>query len=292
MIFVLSFLSVLSCLSAEDHFLSYIIPCYNCESTIEETVESIYSQNLKCPFEIICTDDQSNDGTYQKLIQLSKHHPEIQIFQHSQNKGGGATRNTCVVHSKGDLIFCLDSDNILEPNTVQKLIDHMDQTKSDIVSVETMIYFEGNFHKKGFIQYKSNNQQYFFDNVLKDENTPPWSGNYLYTRRSFDHVGGYPENFGALDTFTFGFLQLLNQLKMTYALNTCYWHRTGHSSYYIRNSKGGALNIKFFSFMLLHRDLFEQETIRLLEKHLQLAKSRRPYNDYIWFLKEAKLVLK
>lgn len=274
------------------HFLTYIIPCYNSESWIEQAIASIYEQDINCPFEIICTDDCSKDGTFDLLNDLSKLHPEIVLLRHSTNQGGGAARNTCVSHSKGDIIFCLDSDNVLAPNTVQRLINRMDETRCDIVSCGTLKYFVEDFKLVGTLDYYTPNQFYTLNDILTYENSPAWSGNYLYTRSSYDRAGGYPTQWGALDTFTFGFNQLLHHCTLTYVPGTYYWHRHGIESYYIREAKAKRINIHFFDFMLSQGDLFSNLTIFYLQIEKAKAKKGEDFLDMTCFLRDKLLQLR
>src|SRR5690242_7070809 len=83
-----------------DHFLTFIMPCYNCADTVVESLNSIYAQkNLAIPFEVICTDDASTDSTRTILLAYQKNHPSMHLLFHEKNKGGGAARNTCVRHA-------------------------------------------------------------------------------------------------------------------------------------------------------------------------------------------------
>ena len=54
--------------------ISILIPVYNCEQFIEETIIRLYSQDLK-ETEIIVRDDSSTDTTWSKLLQLNKQYP-------------------------------------------------------------------------------------------------------------------------------------------------------------------------------------------------------------------------
>ncbi|HSQ74487.1 MAG TPA: glycosyltransferase, partial [Bacteroidota bacterium] len=81
--------------------LSIIVPCYNCEETLGEAVDSVYQQEPEVPFDITMVDDASTDGTYDRMRALAARHPGIRIVKHHRNRGGGATRNTAVAHSDG-----------------------------------------------------------------------------------------------------------------------------------------------------------------------------------------------
>lgn len=291
--------TVFACISLHaEHFLTYIIPCYNCERWVGDAIESIYRQNLSCPFEIVCTDDGSQDNTYEVLLSLQKVHPEISIFRHETNKGGACARNTCVQNSHGDLIFCLDSDNFLEENTVQLLIDHMDITGHDIVAFGALQYFvleeeEGEeiIQPTELAPYSLKHEYYRFKDLFREAATPPWSGNYLYTRKSFEQVGGYPEGL-TIDTFAFGFLQLYHYFKMSYVPNTYYWHRHGIDSYYIRASRNHRINLDFFDLLLKYKHVFTEKSIEKIEEELAFFRQNQKWNvDVIGMLEGQHLKL-
>jgi glycosyltransferase involved in cell wall biosynthesis len=293
LIFVIVLLLNCYGLKGSEHFLSFIIPCYNCEPWIEQAIESIYQQDLQCPFEIICTDDGSKDSTFQILSTLALQHLEMKILQHDKNQGGGATRNTCVLGSCGDIIFCLDSDNVLEKNTVQKLIDHMDKTGADIVCCGSLIYFVDNFTPTGGVNYYTPSGVYKLKDILQNVDSPAWSGNYLYTRKSFDVAGGYPTPWGALDTYAFGFLQLMHGFKIHYVPGTYYWHRHGIESYYIRDARGNKLSINFFKFLHQYKFLFTLLTNILIQRELDhVTRYGHISHDVIWYLANKKLELR
>ncbi|MEI7425100.1 MAG: glycosyltransferase family 2 protein, partial [Candidatus Staskawiczbacteria bacterium] len=107
--------------------LSIIMPCYNCQSTLAEAVVSVFVQSLKIPFEIIMVDDGSTDGTQRLILELAQKYPEIKTLIHEKNRGGGAARNTGIKNSSGDLIFCLDGDDILPPAMLPRLLNFLDQ---------------------------------------------------------------------------------------------------------------------------------------------------------------------
>lgn len=279
-------------LFSNEHFLTFIIPCYNCDRWVEQTVDSIYAQtNLACPFEIVCTDDGSTDRTYEVLQELARKHPEMRLFQHSVNQGGSAARNTCVRNGIGDLIFCIDSDNVLAPDSVQLLIDWMDQTGSDVVSFGGLRYFSTPLEKLSEVVYQANEGQFHLRDLLENANSPPCSGNYLYTRKSFENAGGYVVG-NVFDTYVFGFLQVLHGSKLTYVPGTYYWHRVNVNGYFERESRVGRLEVHFLQFLLDHKELFTDETVSMLQTHLKRAMNGTTNCDLICLLHHKKIHLK
>jgi hypothetical protein len=71
--------------------------------------------------------------------------------------------------------------------------------------------------------------------------TPACSGNYLYTRESFDRAGGYNEhNRSAMDTWIFGLRQLATGSRIAILPNSFYWHRLSSNSYWHREGKNNS----------------------------------------------------
>lgn len=99
--------------------ISVIIPCYNCEKFIEETVESVLQQSI-LPIEIILVNDNSLDGTLKILYKLSKKNNRVKIFDFKANMGVSFCRNYAVSQSNGDYIMFLDSDDLALPNLIEE----------------------------------------------------------------------------------------------------------------------------------------------------------------------------
>jgi glycosyltransferase involved in cell wall biosynthesis len=229
---------------AEDrqHFLSFIIPCYNCVGTVEESIASIYKQNMTIPFEVICTNDGSKDTTAQLLAVCEQKYPGLHVYTHSVNKGGAAARNTCVEHTQGDLIFCLDSDNVLAPNSIMPLVECLDASGCDGATFEELRYFNGNFNRSHSWYYKASDNIVTLQHIMSTYITPACSGNYLYTRESFDRAGGYNgKNRSAMDAWIFGFRQLATGSRIAVLPKTFYWHRLSSNSYWIREGRNNSL---------------------------------------------------
>lgn len=106
--------------------ISVIIPCYNCEKFIEETVNSILEQSV-LPFEIILINDNSSDNTLNILNNVGKKSEIIKIFDLKINKGSSFSRNYGVDKSKGDYVLFFDSDDLALPNLIEESIKRFDE---------------------------------------------------------------------------------------------------------------------------------------------------------------------
>ncbi len=100
--------------------ISAIIPCYNCESFIEETLRSVLDQTYK-PSEIILVDDCSND----RSLEIIRAFNSIKIFRNEENKGRSFSRNLGAKLSKGDFICFLDSDDLWDKDYLLSIKDYL-----------------------------------------------------------------------------------------------------------------------------------------------------------------------
>ena len=105
--------------------ISIVTPCYNCEKYLEQTYQSIKAQTYE-NWEWLCTDDQSTDNTYNKLIELSNTDSRIKVFQNSENAGAAVSRNVGLENASGDYIAFLDADDLWSPYKLETQINFME----------------------------------------------------------------------------------------------------------------------------------------------------------------------
>ena len=95
--------------------LSIIVPCYNCENTIESCVESILDAlrfSKITEYEILLINDGSTDGTKRKLDVLSENDEKVKVY-YQQNSGVSSARNKGIDNSVGDYINFIDADDTI-----------------------------------------------------------------------------------------------------------------------------------------------------------------------------------
>jgi glycosyltransferase involved in cell wall biosynthesis len=215
--------------------ISFVIPAFNCARTLEETVRSIIDGNLSKGDEIVIVNDGSTDGTGELAARVKKRHGCVTAIDHPTNRGGAAARNTAVEHATNDLIFCLDSDNVLVAQTISPLKDCLIRSGASAAAFQALHYFKDN---RATVTHKwiFKTGIHTLADSLAGFVTPVASGNYLYTKECWRMAGGYPGFAKALDAWGFGIRQLATGAKMVVAPNLFYLHRYGHASYWIRSS--------------------------------------------------------
>jgi glycosyltransferase involved in cell wall biosynthesis len=94
--------------------ISVLIPAYNCQATIRETLDSVLAQT-RAADEILVIDDGSTDQT-PEILEFYK--PRVQVFR-QKNLGVAAARNALIEHAEGDLLAWLDSDDVWHPRCLE-----------------------------------------------------------------------------------------------------------------------------------------------------------------------------
>jgi glycosyltransferase involved in cell wall biosynthesis len=94
--------------------ISVIIPAFNAEATLAETIESVLAQTIPAD-EIIVVDDGSNDDT----AALASAYSGITVIR-QENRGGAAALNAGIRASTGDLLAFLDADDLWEADKLEK----------------------------------------------------------------------------------------------------------------------------------------------------------------------------
>lgn len=112
---------------------SVIVPVYNVADYLPMCMESLLVQ--KCAeWEIILVDDGSTDGKCPSLCdEYAAAHPDLVRVIHQENGGLGAARNTGIEAARGDYLLFVDSDDTLEPQTLERLSAWVKETGADMI---------------------------------------------------------------------------------------------------------------------------------------------------------------
>lgn len=101
------------------YYFSIIVPVYNTEQNIHQCIDSVLHQEFK-DFELLLVNDGSKDKSLTICKEYAKKHSCIQVID-QENGGPSKARNTGLEHAQGKYILFLDSDDWLEPETLQIL---------------------------------------------------------------------------------------------------------------------------------------------------------------------------
>ncbi len=114
----------------EQKMLSVIIPVYKVEEYLEKCVNSVRNQTYK-NIEIILVDDGSPDKCPEICDRFAKEDDRITVI-HKENGGQGSARNMGLDIAKGSYITFIDSDDYVDENMYEIMIEALERTDSDI----------------------------------------------------------------------------------------------------------------------------------------------------------------
>jgi len=137
--------------------ISIIIPAYNAEKYITETIDSVLFQTYK-DWELIIVDDGSTDDTAKIVKVFCDKDNRIQYF-YKENSGVSDTRNYGMEKAKGDYIVFLDSDDVWLNIFLEETLSILKENKN-IGVVNTNVQF---------IDYKSNKTSIFYSGVTSSD---------------------------------------------------------------------------------------------------------------------------
>ena len=106
--------------------LSIIIPVYNVEEYVQTCIMSCINQDIPLDqYEIIALNDGSTDSSLDVVKRLAERYPNIKVYSH-QNQGPSVTRNAGIDLASGDYIWFVDSDDTIEYNCLQRILNEAD----------------------------------------------------------------------------------------------------------------------------------------------------------------------
>ena len=121
--------------------ISIIVPVYKTEKFLRKCVDSIIRQTYH-DWEMWLVDDGSPDNSPAMCDEYAAKDKRIKVI-HQHNQGLAMARNSGITRCNGDMVFFVDSDDWLEPDTIAVLADTMQKTDADMVVYEYIVEDNG-----------------------------------------------------------------------------------------------------------------------------------------------------
>jgi glycosyltransferase involved in cell wall biosynthesis len=194
--------------------VSVVLPIYNGERYVAETIESALAQ-VHANYQIIAVNDGSRDGSA-KIVKSYLASGRIKYVE-QENQGVASARNTGIAHASGEFIALLDQDDIWFPDKLEKQVAFMDAHPEIALLHARVSCIDGAGNPiscKGFI-YVEDVRGYCVERLLSGNRIAPLT--VLVRRSCLDEVGGFDGAFAPADDwhlwlriasrFPFGFLE-------------------------------------------------------------------------------------
>jgi glycosyltransferase involved in cell wall biosynthesis len=181
--------------------VSILMPVKNTAKFLEECLNSILTQTIWC-WELIAVDDYSTDNSFSILDDYAKKDSRIKVFKNNDQGIIGALR-LAYKHSNAQFITRMDSDDIMERDKLELLVNGLKKVGEGYISVGLVNYFSQTTIGEGYANYANwlNNltkSTANFSDIYKECSIP--SPCWMVQRNDFEACGGfgsdlYPEDY-------------------------------------------------------------------------------------------------
>ena len=136
----------------KNYIFSVVVPIYNVESYLKETIDSVINQTIgfEDNIQLILVNDGSTDSSEEICLGYKEKYPENIIYIKQENSGVSSARNKGLEYAEGKYINFLDSDDIWCYDVFQKVYDFFEENNEiiDVVACRQK-FFEGKegYHK-------------------------------------------------------------------------------------------------------------------------------------------------
>lgn len=134
--------------------VTIITPFYNTGEVFLETYQCVCQQSIQ-NFEWIIVDDCSNDWESIELLKkIAENDSRVKVIYHKENKGPAGSRNTAVKNAKGEYLFFIDSDDLVEPTYLEKCLIFLAVNQEYSFVASYLVAFENQEYlwSKGFTE--------------------------------------------------------------------------------------------------------------------------------------------
>ncbi len=174
--------------------ISVIIPVFNNEGTIAETLESVFAQRFDGRFEVIVVNDGSTDGT---RAVLEKYGDRIRVID-QENRGISAARNAGIRTAVGEYIALLDADDTWTEDKLAQTVPVLDENPAGVALFSDGVTVDAasGAPLAPFYVGPGYDHSPTLDEMLGKRPWPILLGSVVVRRETLVSIGGFAEEFG------------------------------------------------------------------------------------------------
>jgi glycosyltransferase involved in cell wall biosynthesis len=232
--------------------ISIVMPAYNAELFIAESIESALNQTLT-DFELIIVDDGSTDRTAEIANEYATRDPRIRVYKMGENVGIARATNTAVSYALAGLIGRLDADDIALPHRFERQVAEFESDPEVVVVGSNALHINEQSKILGLSLAGSNTAEEFHRRRAEGEITMVLDCTSAFRKSVFDDVGGYDPTFEAAQEIdlhsrmaNYGVVLSIEEPLLLYRLHS-----------------GSVVDTQFFRGREVHRFVRERERARV-----------------------------
>lgn len=241
--------------------ISVIVPVYKTEKYLDRCVKSILSQTYS-NIELILVDDGSPDKCPEMCDQYALEDSRVRVV-HEKNSGVSVARNTGLNIASGNYITFVDSDDYIEPDMYEKMMDKAVSYDCDVVMCDCVKEFENHTSKyshdirSGFYDYEQLKKEYYphlliMENIEYPATISNWS--ILWKSRLNTMKMRYESGVRYSEDLLFG-------AKLMYEARSFYYMKDEFCYHYVMNSNSAShvyTSNKWNDYRCLHAKIVEE----------------------------------
>lgn len=181
-----------------DDLVSIIVPVFNVKNYVSRCMESILNQTYG-NIEVIIVNDGSTDGSAEICSRLKERDNRVSVIT-QENKGLASARNAALRKIKGNYVMCVDSDDFIAPDMVEKMMYIAKSNHADYVSCGYKMVSDedaGQYIKRAnaeIPEYQSVTKEKSLSKLFVPQSRYCSAWGKLYGRHLWEHGLCYPEN--------------------------------------------------------------------------------------------------
>lgn len=209
--------------------VSIIIPLYNKEDVIWQTLNSVSLQSYK-GWECIVVDDGSTDKSLEVVEFFTKAHPGSWKIVRQANQGQAVARNSGIAIAAGNLLAFLDADDLWPPNKLSNQVTALEKNPSAVAVLSSYAIFGGNKKSLRVVRHSSSR-----DLMTRWLDLSGFGGGLesvgLVRRSAIEKIGLFDDDFSTSSGLDFalrlseaGEILILKEVGLFYRLSPGQWH--------------------------------------------------------------------
>lgn len=265
--------------------ISVIMPVYNAQQYLEETIKSLQAQTFS-DYEVIFVDDMSTDESLSIMNRTTESDDRFRVLQ-QKKAGAGAARNVGFTHAQGEYTIFLDSDDLFSPQLLEKLHHAIITAQADIAACNFSRFdasgketqHEGvhtRWIPEGLTVFSYRDTP---DYIMRVINPTPW--NKLYRSAFIRQSGLKFEEISSTNDITFASVSVAAAERVTYIPDSLVRYRIGHAGTISAGKVGKLNNVKTAVFSavrqaraLPHSDVIQNAILSFVVDNFIVALSR------------------
>lgn len=198
--------------------ISIVLPVYNGERFLKESIESILAQSYK-KFELIIVDDCSTDNTLSIIEEYQKQDSRIKIIRNESNQKLPKSLNIGFANAIGTYFTWTSDDNIMLPNALEELLYCLERENADLV-FSRCFFIDAKGDTFGKTPIYKDLDEIYYNNII--------NASFLYKKEVHEELKGYDPNKILIEDYDF-WIRAYRKFNFTFCPKLLYkirWHES------------------------------------------------------------------